>query len=167
MAMFSTPSTPAPFYLHLLRADCYQDRTLGRLFIDGQFQWWTLEDRLRPASEPKVPGQTAIPAGRYRVILTPSFRFKQILPELVNVPNFVGIRMHAGNTPADTAGCILIGGGQVRTGTAPVLIHSRVAVDKVLEVLTPILQSGRTVWIEIVDPPTASLPKAGPTIQVV
>lgn len=80
--------------------------TQGRLFINGVYFCDTLEDQER---EKKVYGQTAIPLGKYRVIINRSVRFKRNLPLLVNVPNFEGIRIHAGNTAANTEGCILVG----------------------------------------------------------
>lgn len=86
------------------------DYTVGRLYVDGVFLCDTLEDRVRDLSrEKKVPGKTAIPAGKYEVIVNISPRFKRKLPRLLNVPGFDGILIHRGNTPEDTAGCILVG----------------------------------------------------------
>lgn len=53
--------------------------------------------------------KTAIPRGIYKVILSYSNRFKRILPELLSVKGFAGIRIHSGNKAVDTHGCILVG----------------------------------------------------------
>lgn len=100
----------------LLREASTAVATLGRLYMDGEPFCWTLEDPVRadpvpetPSNEAKIPGRTAIPAGRYEVVLTLSPRFKRELPLLVNVPGFQGVRIHAGNRAEDTEGCILPG----------------------------------------------------------
>lgn len=81
--------------------------TIGALYIDGVFECWTLED---PVREFKIFAQTAIPAGRYKVIIDQSVHFKNaFLPHILDVPNFSGVRIHIGNTDSDTEGCILIG----------------------------------------------------------
>lgn len=82
--------------------------TIGKLYIDDNYFCDTLEDTVRPKGE-KVYGKTAIPAGKYKVKKTYSPRFKKQLPEILNVPNFSGVRIHAGNTAKDTDGCILLG----------------------------------------------------------
>lgn len=82
--------------------------TIGKLYIDGHYLCDTLEDTVRPAGT-KIAGKTAIPAGTYRVKKTMSPRFKKILPEILNVPGFTGVRIHAGNLPKDTDGCLLLG----------------------------------------------------------
>ena len=81
--------------------------TLGKLLINGAFFCHTLEDKIRPG-QPKVYGETAIPSGVYRVRLTMSQRFGRVTPQIMDVPDFDGIRMHGGNTPADTLGCPLV-----------------------------------------------------------
>lgn len=88
--------------LTLNRAAPKDGATLGELLIDGAHECWTLE---RDASEGKGP----IPAGRYKVIITFSNRFQRPMPLLVGVPGFDGVRIHQGNTVADTEGCILLG----------------------------------------------------------
>jgi len=80
--------------------------TIGELSIDGKFECFTLEDIERDV---KIKSETAIPKGIYKVIINRSNRFKRLLPLLLNVPNFEGIRIHSGNTNHDTEGCILVG----------------------------------------------------------
>src|SRR5690348_11501219 len=92
--------------LRLIREPSLMGTTLGVLFVDGRFRAFSLEDEI---SDVKVPGQTCIPAGRYQILLTWSPKFNKVLPELMNVPGFTGVRIHAGNTKADTAGCVLLG----------------------------------------------------------
>ena len=86
--------------------------TIGRLYIDEVYQCDTLEDPVRGG--PKIPGETAIPAGRYRVSLRFSPHFKRYLSYLHDVPGFTGILIHSGNTPKDTRGCILVGENKVK-----------------------------------------------------
>jgi hypothetical protein len=82
--------------------------TIGELYVDREHIADTLEDRVRPEGE-KIYGKTAIPEGTYEMVLSYSPRFKKILPEILNVPNFTGIRIHCGNSSADSSGCILVG----------------------------------------------------------
>lgn len=91
--------------------------TIGKLYIDGAYFCDTLEDTDRldkgmtaaQLAAKKIPGQTAIPEGTYKVIVNVSPKFKRLLPRLMNVPGYEGVLIHRGNTPADTAGCILVG----------------------------------------------------------
>jgi len=96
--------------------------TLGELFIDGVHFCFTVEDTIRDKNndgdlddlgETKVYGETAIPKGIYKVVLSMSNRFKVVMPEVKNVKGFEGIRIHAGNTAIDSHGCIIV--GTVRT----------------------------------------------------
>jgi len=80
--------------------------TIGTIQV-GQTTFWTLEDTVRTG--PKVYAKTAIPKGRYSVIWNMSNRFKKVMPLLLDVPNFIGVRIHAGNTAEHTEGCILLG----------------------------------------------------------
>lgn len=81
--------------------------TIGKLYVDGAYFCDTLEDPVREGE--KIYGRTAIPAGKYDVLITMSPRFRKMLPLLVNVPGFEGIRIHSGNKADDTEGCILVG----------------------------------------------------------
>ncbi len=80
---------------------------IGDLFINGEFFCYTLEDEKR-ADGLKVYGETAIPTGTYNVKVTRSNRFKRLMPLIIDVPMFSGIRIHGGNTSKDTLGCILV-----------------------------------------------------------
>jgi hypothetical protein len=85
-----------------------------------------------------VPGQTAIPEGTYPVIVSPSDRAKRgglwspspdyLLPLLLNVTGFEGVRIHAGNDASATSGCILVG----RTRGKDTIGESRLALSALL-----------------------------------
>lgn len=92
--------------INVIRQDFLSDRTVGEMFVDGKHLCWTLEDCVR-GDGIKVKDQTAIPSGIYRVVVSKSARFGRMMPELVGVPMFSGIRIHGGNTPDNTSGCIL------------------------------------------------------------
>jgi hypothetical protein len=114
-----------------------QHSTIGELLIDGKWQCWTLEDVVRKGE--KIPGHTAIPEGHYEVILSPSNRFKRLMPYLLNVPNFTGIMIHPGNTDADTHGCILVG----QTRNTDFIGASKLAFNALYAVLTDLLALDR------------------------
>lgn len=102
--------------------------TIGDLGIDGKFFCNTIEDTVRelPATCPDTPrgrsctckekiyARTAIPAGQYRITLEYSPRFKRRMPYLHDVPHFLGILIHSGNTETDSAGCIIVGENTVK-----------------------------------------------------
>ena len=76
--------------------------TIGKLSIDGKYFCDTLEDTVRKPGV-KIPGKTAIPAGKYKIKLTVSLRFGKLMPRLMDVPGFTGVLIHSGNTlDADT-----------------------------------------------------------------
>lgn len=97
------------------RKDAY---TIGRVYIDGKLFCNSLEDTDRDLHQwqsvseilaAKVKGATAIPTGEYKVTMTWSPRFKRLVPQIMNVKGFSGVRIHAGNTAKDTEGCPLFG----------------------------------------------------------
>jgi hypothetical protein len=93
--------------IEVKRFEFKDTHTVGKMYVDGIYECYTLEDVVRNGS--KVIGKTAIPTGEYKVIIDRSVRFKQDMPHILDVPNFTGIRIHAGNTSAHTDGCILLG----------------------------------------------------------
>lgn len=115
--------------------------TIGEMYIDGEFFCYTLEDVVREA---KIKHETAIPAGRYRVIINYSVRFRKLMPLLLNVPNFEGIRIHAGNTHLNTSGCILVG----FVVGAEKILESKKAFDELYQRLRAV-QAEKDIWITI------------------
>ncbi len=93
--------------IYLYRKIFTDKSTIGDLYIGKDWTCFTLEDVVREG--PKVPGKTAIPAGRYEVTIDMSSRFKRMMPHILNVTGFDGIRIHPGNKAEDTEGCILVG----------------------------------------------------------
>lgn len=98
---------------------------IGKLYINGVYECDTLEDVERTI---KVKDETCIPDGEYKVIITMSTRFKKIMPLLLDVPNFEGIRIHSGNTAADTSGCILVGYNKIKG----MVVNSRLCFDNLM-----------------------------------
>jgi hypothetical protein len=137
-------------HLTLQRNKLSDKSTLGSLSIGDVFECFTLEDKVRevpghPVSSWKIPNQTAIPAGTYQVIIDMSARFKRLMPHILDVPGFDGIRIHWGNTDVDTDGCILLG----KTIGGPDFIgESRVAFDAFFSKLQAALEQG-DVYITI------------------
>jgi hypothetical protein len=125
--------------------------TLGRLKTTLR-NFWVMEDAVReipgePVEKWKVKGQTAIPYGTYEVIVSFSQRFQKMLPQLVNVPGFSGIRVHAGNTAADTEGCLLLGLGLSEGENK--IVNSRAAMIDFMDELEGVLDGGAQVFIEV------------------
>lgn len=120
--------------------------TIGELLINDKHLCDTLEDRVRPEGE-KVYGKTAIPEGTYEVKLTHSPRFKKILPEILNVPNFSGIRIHTGNSSKDTEGCIIVGtwDGEKEDWVG----SSKIAFDKLMTLLEEATNNKEKVTITV------------------
>lgn len=120
--------------------------TVGRLYVDGKMFCNTLEDRVRDLNtEEKVYGETAIPAGRYRVIFNWSPKFGRNLPRLLNVPHFEGILIHPGNTADDSAGCILVG----KNSAVGRLSESRDTSDRLNVLIEDAQRRGEDIFITI------------------
>lgn len=130
--------------LHLERDMMLPNRTLGKLSINGVHECFICEDAVRPT---KIHGQTAIPAGRYEIIIRLSPTFKRELPLLLNVPNYEGVLIHSGNTEADTKGCLLPGRTRNETG----VYGSRPATNDLILKIRTALNEGRRVFITIVN----------------
>lgn len=120
--------------------------TIGRLGVDGVHVCDTLEDTWRPRTAVKVPARTAIPAGEYRVTVTPSPRFGKFLPLLNNVPGFSGVRIHPGNSQDDTEGCILPGTAGTKDNWVS---DSKTAYAKVKAMIDAAIEAGQTVTIAV------------------
>ena len=126
--------------------------TIGRLYVDGNYFCDTLEDTVRDLNkdgkfdngEKKVYAKTAIPYGTYEIKWTYSPRFKKYTPQLMNVPSFEGIRIHAGNTSADTEGCLLLGENK-QVGK---VLNSRATINKFYTLIKKACSNGK-VTIEI------------------
>lgn len=144
--------------LLLQRVNAKARSTLGQLsFIEGgDFRCWTLEDALRAV---KIPKETAIPEGRYRLRLTLSARFGRMLPEVVGVENFTGIRIHAGNRHVDTEGCPLVGLQSAPTPDGNWMVSlSRDAMHQFWYALTAPGFDEVERWIEVRNPPGFRFP---------
>ncbi len=139
----------------LLERNIYtNDSTIGELTF-GDKKVFTLEDKVRDINkdgdlldkgEEKVYGETAIPSGTYQIVITYSNRFKKPLPLLLNVRGFEGIRIHAGNTKANTYGCILLGLGKQTN----MITESRDAMSIFMPWLSRELKKDK-VYIKIID----------------
>lgn len=119
--------------LKLIRETFTDKSTIGSLYVNGIFFCYTLEDKDRKLESGGVKeyAKTAIPRGKYKVINSFSNRFKKYMPELVNVPQFAGIRIHAGNTADHSEGCILVGS----TKAVDFIGNSKLTFDNLMKVI--------------------------------
>ena len=143
-----------------------KEYTIGELFVNEEATLSkttkvcdTLEDtfRLLPKTCPNTPkgvgcnckekvhGKTCIPYGTYTVRLSYSNRFRRILPEVLNVPHFLGIRLHSGNSSKDTEGCILVG----TKSKGDWVTASRVAFNKLYKLLQTAEKNKEEITITI------------------
>ena len=140
--------------LRLERKYFKETYTIGNLYINGSFFSNTLEDKNRDVNkngkfdngETKVYGETCIPFGTYKVILTMSPKFKRELPRLLNVPSFEGVLIHRGNTAKDSAGCILIGENKA----VGKVLNSTPYEERLVKMMKNAISRGEEITIEIV-----------------
>ena len=155
--------------------------TLKRIFCKGTFTLGALQiqtesneefltkkyfcDTLEPHAidwrkEVKIAGKTAIPTGRYKVVLGYSNTYKRRMPFLQNVPHFTGIMIHTGNSVDDTRGCILVGKAvrplkpeeETATGEATVigrLTDSRITFNRLYEIIKEAMKRGEGVEVVV------------------
>ena len=104
--------------LTLIRQEFTETSTIGSLFVNDAFFCYVLEDKDRGLTQDqslivintkKIFGVTSIPYGTYKVKLSMSNRFKRVLPEILKVKGYEGVRIHRGNTAVDTLGCLIVG----------------------------------------------------------
>ena len=133
--------------------------TIGRLAIikevSEEYKTYEEEEYFCDTLEPtwrnykhggrKIKGCSAIPEGRYAVVISYSPKFEQWLPILLGVPNFSGIRIHAGNTSADTEGCILVGKNKL----VGQVVDSRIWLHRLKKKIVEAKDRGEAVWITI------------------
>lgn len=129
--------------LELKRETTQDAATIGKLYVNGQYFCDTLEDLVRFKAgmsmsemrriKAQNEGAIAIPVGEYQVVIDKSQRFQKRMPRLLHVPCFEGVRIHSGNTPTDTEGCILVG----TNATNGKVLNSRETFNKLMNVLEP------------------------------
>lgn len=124
-----------------------EDYTIGSLYVDNKYFCDTLEDTYRDLSKvQKISNKTAIPYGKYSIVLNVSPKFKRKLPRLVNVPYFEGILIHRGNTPEDTSGCILVGENKVKSK----VINSTGYETKLVQLMEEAINKNEKITINII-----------------
>jgi len=139
-----------------LKREIFTDiSTIGTLTIDGKFECYILEDKdrginntltLEQIMRVKVYGKTAIPYGRYEVDWTMSARFKVMMPILLNVVGYSGIRIHKGNTEIDSLGCLLCGTRKLSNR----ITESTIATNKLYAKIEAAKKQGQRIFITIV-----------------
>ena len=133
--------------LKVTRKEFTDNSTIGELSVNWVFECFTLEDKVRDLKADgsgKIYGKTAIPKGTYEVVLTYSDRFKQVMPLLLKVPFFEGIRLHSGNSSADSSGCLILGTAHSKDYVS----NSRVAYQNLFNKLK-IASKSEKIFIEI------------------
>ena len=133
----------------IIRVAQGKQSTLSHLYIDGIFQCYLLEDKIRTD---KIPKQTAIPTGDYKLIVNSwggmNTKYKNLMGkvhegmiEIDQLPNFDYVYIHIGNTYLQTAGCPLTGFGFELINGDYQVTHSRKAYDMIYPKLLKIAKS--------------------------
>lgn len=138
--------------------------TVGRLYVDGEYWCNSLEDKDRDLhsgmsvvtiKSKKVYGETAIPRGQYEVRLSYSAKFAKkawakkyggLVPEILRVKGFSGIRMHPLNRAEESLGCI---GPGFNTKVGQVTSSTSCYYRLMDEVFMPAHEAGQTVMLDI------------------
>ena len=125
--------------------------TISKVCINGTYLCIALEDKVRevagkPVAEWKIKGVTAIPRGIFALVMDFSQHFQKILPHIMNVPGYEGVRIHGGNKPEDTEGCILLG---MSWKGGPWISDSQKAMQLFTALVNQTLNAGDQVDIEI------------------
>ena len=136
--------------IKVIRNILTSEYTVGKLYIDEEYMCDTIEDRYRKIKkkEDKVYGTTAIPCGHYPVLLDFSSKYSKMMPHILDVPFFEGIRIHPGNSDEDSLGCILV--GEYMPGVAGGWVaNSRKAYSKVFDKIKQASDKGERIFITI------------------
>lgn len=134
-----------PMLIEVRRKIFTDKSTIGEMYLDNALECSTLEDTYRKDAA-KIYGRTAIPEGRYEVVINWSDRFKRPMPLLLNVPGFGGIRIHSGNTAEQTNGCILL--GHFDDDQPNIVSDSRIAFSAFFQKLETALKTSK-VFLEV------------------
>lgn len=137
--------------IKLVRIAFKETYTIGKLYVDGKYLCDTIEDKDRGLDNSmtaneilrrKVKGQTAIPTGHYNIDITYSPKYKRMMPLLLDVKGFSGIRIHSGNTSKDTEGCLIVG----KNKQVGMVLESRDTYQRLFEMM----QGEKNITIDII-----------------
>lgn len=141
--------------IKLIRKYRNSNYCIDKLYVNGVYFSDALEDpdrgltdemSLEEIKKIKIKGNTCIPYGVYNVTITYSFKFKRDLPLINNVKGFEGIRIHSGNTPIDTSGCILPGLNKIKGK----VINSKETTEKLISLINASLSKGEKVTLIVI-----------------
>lgn len=122
--------------------------TLGRIFADNVYVGYTLEDEDRHlesiGKEGKVYGKTAIPCGRYEVVLYDSPKHG-VVPLLLDVPGYSYVEIHGANHSRELLGCIAVGKARTADGVAT----CSVVVNRIVSLIERAADDGRKTFITV------------------